>query len=162
FLVTPAHQFPTGALLSPERRRALLAWAADGGRYVLEDDYDSEYAYDSPPIRTLQRLAPGRAVYFGAASPTPAPAPRVGSGGAPRGGGGAAGGPGAAPAGFPPPARHRGGRPPPAPPAPRIPRPPRPPRVPARREAAAVPSRGRVRRPAPAAAFARGGRRRRR
>jgi GntR family transcriptional regulator / MocR family aminotransferase len=78
FLVTPAHQFPTGALLSPERRRALLAWAADGGRYVLEDDYDSEYAYDSPPVRTLQRLAPERVVYLGTASKTLAPALRLG------------------------------------------------------------------------------------
>jgi GntR family transcriptional regulator/MocR family aminotransferase len=78
FLVTPAHQFPTGALLSPERRRALLAWAGDGGRYVLEDDYDSEYAYDSPPVRTLQRLAPERVVYLGTASKTLAPALRLG------------------------------------------------------------------------------------
>jgi len=78
FLVTPAHQFPTGALLSPERRRALLAWAADGGRYVLEDDYDSEYAYDSPPVRTLQRLAPERVVYLGTTSKTLAPALRLG------------------------------------------------------------------------------------
>jgi GntR family transcriptional regulator/MocR family aminotransferase len=78
FLVTPAHQFPTGVLLSPERRRALLAWAADRGRYVLEDDYDSEYAYDSPPVRTLQRLAPERVVYLGTASKTLAPALRLG------------------------------------------------------------------------------------
>jgi GntR family transcriptional regulator/MocR family aminotransferase len=78
FLVTPAHQFPTGVLLSPERRRALLAWAADGDRHVLEDDYDSEYAYDSPPVRTLQRLAPDRVVYLGTASKTLAPALRMG------------------------------------------------------------------------------------
>jgi GntR family transcriptional regulator / MocR family aminotransferase len=78
FLVTPAHQFPTGVLLSPGRRRALLAWAADGDRYVLEDDYDSEYAYDSPPVRTLQRLAPDRVVYLGTASKTLAPALRMG------------------------------------------------------------------------------------
>jgi GntR family transcriptional regulator/MocR family aminotransferase len=78
FLVTPAHQFPTGVLLSPERRRALHAWAADGDRYVLEDDYDSEYAYDSPPVRTLQRLAPERVVYLGTASKTLAPALRLG------------------------------------------------------------------------------------
>ncbi len=78
FLVTPAHQFPTGALMSPPRRRALLAWAAEGGRYVLEDDYDSEYAYDGPPVRTLQRLAPERVVYLGTASKTLAPALRLG------------------------------------------------------------------------------------
>jgi GntR family transcriptional regulator/MocR family aminotransferase len=78
FLVTPAHQFPTGAVLSPERRRALLEWAADGDRLVLEDDYDSEYAYDRAPVRTLQRLAPERVVYLGTASKTLAPALRLG------------------------------------------------------------------------------------
>jgi GntR family transcriptional regulator/MocR family aminotransferase len=78
FLVTPAHQFPTGAVLSPERRRALLAWAAEGERVVLEDDYDSEYAYDTPPVRTLQRLAPERVVYLGTTSKTLAPALRLG------------------------------------------------------------------------------------
>jgi GntR family transcriptional regulator / MocR family aminotransferase len=78
FLVTPAHQFPTGAVLSPERRRALLEWAAAGDRLVLEDDYDSEYAYDRAPVRTLQRLAPERVVYLGTASKTLAPALRLG------------------------------------------------------------------------------------
>ena len=73
-LVTPAHQFPTGAVLSPERRRALLAW----GGMVLEDDYDSEYRYDRAPVGTLQRLAPDRVVYLGTASKTLAPALRLG------------------------------------------------------------------------------------
>jgi GntR family transcriptional regulator/MocR family aminotransferase len=73
-LVTPAHQFPTGAVLSPERRRALLAW----GGIVLEDDYDSEYRYDRAPVGTLQRLAPDRVVYLGTASKTLAPALRLG------------------------------------------------------------------------------------
>jgi GntR family transcriptional regulator/MocR family aminotransferase len=73
-LVTPGHQFPTGAVLGPERRRALLAW----GGIVLEDDYDSEYRYDRAPVGTLQRLAPDRVVYFGTASKTLAPALRLG------------------------------------------------------------------------------------
>ncbi|MDA0182539.1 PLP-dependent aminotransferase family protein [Solirubrobacter phytolaccae] len=73
-LVTPAHQFPTGAVLSPERRRALLAW----GGVVIEDDYDSEYRYDRAPVGTLQRLAPDRVVYLGTASKTLAPALRLG------------------------------------------------------------------------------------
>ena len=73
-LVTPAHQFPTGAVLAPERRRALLAW----GGIVLEDDYDSEYRYDRAPVGTLQRLAPDRVVYLGTTSKTLAPALRLG------------------------------------------------------------------------------------
>jgi GntR family transcriptional regulator/MocR family aminotransferase len=73
-LVTPAHQFPTGAVLAPERRRALLAW--DG--IVIEDDYDGEYRYDRAPVGTLQRLAPDRVVYLGTASKTLAPALRLG------------------------------------------------------------------------------------
>jgi GntR family transcriptional regulator/MocR family aminotransferase len=73
-LVTPAHQFPTGAVLAPERRRALLAW----GGIVIEDDYDSEYRYDRAPVGTLQRLAPDRVVYIGTTSKTLAPALRLG------------------------------------------------------------------------------------
>jgi GntR family transcriptional regulator/MocR family aminotransferase len=73
-LVTPAHQFPTGAVLAPERRRELLAW----GGIVIEDDYDSEYRYDRAPVGTLQRLAPDRVVYLGTTSKTLAPALRLG------------------------------------------------------------------------------------
>jgi GntR family transcriptional regulator/MocR family aminotransferase len=73
-LVTPAHQFPTGAVLAPERRRALLEWSG----LVLEDDYDSEYRYDRAPVGTLQRLAPDRVVHIGTASKTLAPALRLG------------------------------------------------------------------------------------
>jgi GntR family transcriptional regulator/MocR family aminotransferase len=76
--VTPAHQFPTGAVLAPERRAALLEWAAARGALVVEDDYDAEYRYDREPIGALQGLAPERVVHAGSASKTLAPALRLG------------------------------------------------------------------------------------
>ncbi len=77
-VVTPAHQFPTGAVLSAERRAALVAWATDGNRRILEDDYDAEYRYDREPIGALQGLAPEHVVYAGSASKTLAPGLRLG------------------------------------------------------------------------------------
>ena len=76
-LLTPAHQFPTGAVLAADRRRAVLDWAADG-RMVIEDDYDAEYRYDRAPVGPLQRLAPDRVVLLGSTSKTLAPALRLG------------------------------------------------------------------------------------
>jgi GntR family transcriptional regulator/MocR family aminotransferase len=77
-LVTPAHQFPTGAVLAPQRRAALLAWATRRQGFVIEDDYDAEYRYDRDPIGSLQGVAPERVVYIGSASKTLAPALRLG------------------------------------------------------------------------------------
>jgi GntR family transcriptional regulator/MocR family aminotransferase len=77
-LVAPAHQFPTGAVLSPARRAALLDWATRRRAIVIEDDYDAEYRYDRQPIGSLQGLAPDRVVYAGSASKTLAPALRLG------------------------------------------------------------------------------------
>jgi GntR family transcriptional regulator/MocR family aminotransferase len=77
-LVTPAHQFPTGVVLAPERRTALLAWAQRTGALVVEDDYDAEYRYDREPVGALQGLAPDRVAYGGTASKTLAPALRLG------------------------------------------------------------------------------------
>ncbi|NMG76209.1 PLP-dependent aminotransferase family protein [Aromatoleum diolicum] len=54
--VTPTHQFPLGSFLPIGRRRALLEWAADGGTWVIEDDYDSEYRYSVRPEATLRSL----------------------------------------------------------------------------------------------------------
>jgi GntR family transcriptional regulator / MocR family aminotransferase len=76
-LTTPAHQFPTGVVLAPERRAALLDWASDGG-LVLEDDYDAEYRYDRPPVGAVQGLSPERVVHAGSVSKTLAPALRLG------------------------------------------------------------------------------------
>jgi GntR family transcriptional regulator / MocR family aminotransferase len=77
-LITPAHQFPTGSVLSGERRRALLAWSSETGGLIVEDDYDSEFRYDREPVRALQGLAPGRVVQLGTVSKTLAPALRLG------------------------------------------------------------------------------------
>jgi GntR family transcriptional regulator / MocR family aminotransferase len=77
-LVTPAHQFPTGAVLAPERRAALVAWAERHNAVVMEDDYDAEYRYDREPVGALQGLAPERVIYAGSASKTLAPGLRLG------------------------------------------------------------------------------------
>ena len=77
-LVTPAHQFPTGCVLTGARRRALLAWADADDALFVEDDYDSEFRYDREPVRALQGLAPERVVYLGTVSKTLAPALRLG------------------------------------------------------------------------------------
>ncbi len=77
-LVTPAHQFPTGGVLAPERRAALLAWADTHDALVIEDDYDGEYRYDREPLGALQGLGAGRVAYLGSTSKTLAPALRLG------------------------------------------------------------------------------------
>ena len=63
--VTPAHQYPTGAVLSPARRAALIEWARDRGAFVVEDDYDAEFRYDRQPVGSLQGLAPDVVIYGG-------------------------------------------------------------------------------------------------
>ena len=77
-LVTPAHHFPTGAVLSAERRSALVAWAKDRGALILEDDYDAEYRYDREPIGAIHGLAPDQVIYAGTASKTLMPGLRLG------------------------------------------------------------------------------------
>ena len=76
-LATPAHQSPTGVVLSAARRTQLLEWAR-GGRLVIEDDYDAEYRYDRAPVGALQGVAPDRVVYVGSTSKTLAPGLRIG------------------------------------------------------------------------------------
>ena len=76
-LLTPAHQFPTGVVLAPQRRRDLLAWAADGG-LVIEDDYDAEFRYDRTPVPAVQASAPDRVAYLGSTSKTLVPGLRLG------------------------------------------------------------------------------------
>jgi GntR family transcriptional regulator / MocR family aminotransferase len=77
-MITPAHQFPLGVVLSPARRAQLAEWAAAADVLVLEDDYDAEYRYDRAPVGTLQGLAPERVLYAGSVSKTLAPGLRLG------------------------------------------------------------------------------------
>lgn len=77
-LLTPAHQFPTGMPLHPDRRAAVVDWASRTGGTVLEDDYDGEFRYDRQPVGSLQGLAPEHVVYCGTASKSLAPALRLG------------------------------------------------------------------------------------
>jgi GntR family transcriptional regulator/MocR family aminotransferase len=77
-LVTPAHQCPTGVVLSPSRRHELVAWAHEVDGVILEDDYDAEFRYDRQAVGSLQGLDPERVVALGSASKTIAPAIRIG------------------------------------------------------------------------------------
>lgn len=77
-VVTPAHQFPTGVVLSRERRAALIEWAEEGERLIVEDDFDAEFRYDGASLGALQGLAPDRVVYVGSASKRLTPGMRLG------------------------------------------------------------------------------------
>jgi GntR family transcriptional regulator/MocR family aminotransferase len=77
-IVTPAHQFPTGRILSAPRRHELIAWARARRGFIIEDDYDAEYRYDGTPVGAMQGLAPDRVVYTGSASKILAPGLRLG------------------------------------------------------------------------------------
>ena len=77
-VVSPAHQWPTGVVLAADRRRDLVAWAAEVDGFVVEDDYDAEFRYDRDPVGSLQGLAPDRVVTIGTVSKSLAPALRLG------------------------------------------------------------------------------------
>ncbi len=77
-VLSPAHQYPTGTVLSPQRRAEVIRWARRRGGLIVEDDYDAEYRYDREPIASLQGLAPDVVAYVGTASKTLAPGVRLG------------------------------------------------------------------------------------
>lgn len=77
-VVTPAHQFPTGRVLSSKRRAALIEWAERGERLIVEDDFDGELRYDRTRVGALQGLAPERVAYVGSASKRLVPGMRLG------------------------------------------------------------------------------------
>jgi len=77
--VTPSHQYPLGATMSAARRLQLLEWAHRSGAWIVEDDYDSEYRYESMPVASMQGLDPGaRVIYIGTFSKTLFPSLRLG------------------------------------------------------------------------------------
>ncbi|MEU6887301.1 PLP-dependent aminotransferase family protein [Streptomyces viridosporus] len=77
-LLNPAHQFPLGGALVPDRRAAAVDWARRTGGLVLEDDYDGEFRYDRQAVGALQDLDPDHVVYLGTASKSLAPGLRLG------------------------------------------------------------------------------------
>ncbi|MDO6563359.1 PLP-dependent aminotransferase family protein [Amphritea sp. 1_MG-2023] len=62
--ITPSRNFPLGYTLSIERRLQLLQWATDHGSCIIEDDYDSEFRFDGPPLTALQGLSDGHSVIY--------------------------------------------------------------------------------------------------
>ncbi|MET7436144.1 PLP-dependent aminotransferase family protein, partial [Streptomyces flaveolus] len=77
-LLTPAHQFPMGLPLDPERRAAVVDWARRRDGLILEDDYDGEFRYDRLPVGALQGLDPDHVVHLGTVSKSLAPGLRLG------------------------------------------------------------------------------------
>ncbi len=76
--VTPSHQFPLGGILPATRRMDLVRYAEEKECYIVEDDYDSEFRYDGPPLSSLYSLAPDRTIYVGTFSKALAPGLRLG------------------------------------------------------------------------------------
>jgi len=77
-VITPAHQWPTGVVLAPERRHELIDWARAHDAVIVEDDYDAEFRYDRDPVGALQGLAPDCVVGVGTVSKSLAPGLRLG------------------------------------------------------------------------------------
>jgi len=76
-VMTPAHHYPTGVVMTAERRAALIAWARERGALIIEDDYDVEYRFGRDPMASLQGLAPDLVAFVGTTSKTLAPALRL-------------------------------------------------------------------------------------
>jgi GntR family transcriptional regulator/MocR family aminotransferase len=77
-VLTPAHQYPTGVTLHPQRRQSAVRWAQLHNGLVIEDDYDGEFRYDRQPVGALQGMAAERVAYIGTTSKTLGPALRLG------------------------------------------------------------------------------------
>ncbi|RIX59734.1 PLP-dependent aminotransferase family protein [Paenibacillus nanensis] len=76
--VTPSHQFPLGMVMPIQKRQKLLQWAVENERYIIEDDYDSEFRYNSAPIPALKALDTNdRVIYLGTLSKSFLPAARL-------------------------------------------------------------------------------------
>ncbi|WP_426445763.1 PLP-dependent aminotransferase family protein [Paenibacillus sp. S-38] len=77
-ILTPSHQYPTGSILSIQRRQQAVKLAETYGHYILEDDYNSEFRHKGSPIPPLHLLAPDRVIYAGTFSKTLSPAIKLG------------------------------------------------------------------------------------
>lgn len=77
--ISPTHQYPTGISMPVKRRKELLEWANEKeGRYIIEDDYDSEFRFEGRPLPTMQSIdAGGKVIYMNSFSKTIAPSLRI-------------------------------------------------------------------------------------
>lgn len=76
--ISPSHQFPTGAVTPATGRARIINWATSGGRYVIEDDYDSEFRLSGKPLQSAYSLCPDRVIYMNTFSKSLAPSMRMG------------------------------------------------------------------------------------
>ena len=74
---SPSHHFPTGLVTPVSRRLELLNWAKGGERWIIEDDYDSEFRFDAHPMPAMQSLAGDRVIYMNSFSKSLAPSIRI-------------------------------------------------------------------------------------
>ena len=75
--ISPSHHFPTGLVTPVSRRQELLAWARDGEKWIIEDDYDSEFRFDAHPKPAMQSLGRERVIYMNSFSKSLAPSIRI-------------------------------------------------------------------------------------
>lgn len=76
--VSPAHQYPTGAVMPVPSRVRLINWAKERGAYIVEDDYDSEFRLTGKPLQSMLTLSPDRVIYINTFSKSLAPSMRMG------------------------------------------------------------------------------------
>ena len=75
--ISPSHHFPTGIVTPVSRRQELLNWAKAGGKWIIEDDYDTEFRFDAHPMPAMQSLDGERVIYMKSFSKTLAPSIRI-------------------------------------------------------------------------------------
>ena len=75
--ISPSHHFPTGLVTPVSRRQELLSWARQGDKWIIEDDYDSEFRFDAHPKPAMQALDAGRVIYMNSFSKSLAPSIRI-------------------------------------------------------------------------------------
>lgn len=76
--ISPAHQFPTGVITPASTRSQIIEWAREGERYIIEDDYDSEFRLSGKPLHSLYSLCPEKVIYMNTFSKSLAPSMRMG------------------------------------------------------------------------------------
>lgn len=76
--LSPSHQYPTGAVIPASERAAIIAWASRGGKYIIEDDYDSEFRLYGKPLQCMFGLNSDRVIYMNTFSKSLAPSMRLG------------------------------------------------------------------------------------